>query len=201
MGLRNLYNQFICESEKLELILDLLRVPKTLERDLYIKGVFLQTVINWENFIEECFLSAMCKCKTINKSIVRPKISISKNKNEAFKTLINFESERNCGYLDWLNHSKIKKKVEKTFHHNSRFHVLYKDCQTLNQLQTIRNHIAHNSKKSKKEFETFLINEFRYIPPSINDVSDFIISKTKNNQEYYKKYIIYYREIAKKICL
>jgi len=201
-SLKPYHKKFKNELNQLKLILEeLSQQPKSFKRDVFIQGTFLKVVINWENFIEECFLAGMCKCKTNSGTILRPKITLSKNKNEAFKKISAHRKSRGTDFLDWIDYQKIKTRAQNVFRHNSRFQKVYRDNIILNQIKAFRNHIAHNSAHSERNFQEQIIQNVGFLPivnPEIADVLSAI--KRNTTQKYFEIYIDYYIETADIIC-
>lgn len=201
-SLKRHFRKFQSELTNLEDILnDLSAQNKSYKRDTFINGSFLRVVVIWENFIEECFLSAMCSCKTLSNTVLSPKISKSKNKDHAFRKLSINNRQRNNDYLDWLDHEKVKKRVSDIFHHRSRFHRLYLNHIAINQIKAIRNHIAHNSKQTEHKFRTQIIANVGYLPVTDPNIADVLTANNRRqNKPYFKVYIDYYLSLATDIC-
>lgn len=200
-GLSKLHKKFINEISALEGILDTLsNQPKSYERDIFINGSFLRAVIIWENFIEECFLAGMCKCKTIKGSILKPKVPCSRNKELAFKKISINRNNRQSEYVDWIDSNKVKLRVEENFHHKSRFHKIYRDLNILNQIQVIRNHIAHDSKKTEHKFKNTIVSTVGYLTMPEPNTADVLISSRRSSAKFYKRFLDYYIETANIIC-
>lgn len=201
-SIKSLHRNFIMELSSLEQILeDLSLEPKSFKRDVFIQGAFLRAVINWENFIEECFLAAMCTCKTNSNSVLRPKTTLSKNKNEAFKKISTNRRLRDGDYVDWIDYQKIKQRVDETFHHRSRFHSIYRDATILNQIKAIRNHIAHNSKHSERNFREQIIQNVGYLAIPDPNAADILVSTNRGKAlKFFRIYLRYYTDTANDIC-
>lgn len=201
-SLKTLHKNFYKELREILVILnDLSNENKSYKRDLFIQGAFLRAVINWENFIEECFLSGMCTCKTLSNKTLRPKIVLSKNKDEAFKKLSTNKKVREGDFIDWIDYQKIKQRVEDIYHHKSRFHYIYRDSIILNQIKAIRNHIAHNSKNSQKNFQEQIIQNVGYLSVPNPNVADILVAENRRKRKkFFEIYLEYYFETADEIC-
>jgi hypothetical protein len=200
-SLKTIYKTFCTETAKVESILiKYSSLPKDFERDLIIESCFLRFVIIWEVFIEEYFLSAFCGAKTYSDIIIKPKVSKSPNKDEAFKRISSGRTDREKEFIDWLDYKKLKQKCIDFFHHKSRIHKVYYDANVVGQLQTIRNYIAHRSILAKKKFYEKVIRSHGYLPnPSPNAADFLIVIKRGTTIKYYEFYFNHFKDIAKEL--
>ena len=186
----------------LEMILaELSQQQKSFERDIFIQGTFLRVVINWENFIEEVFLAAMCSCITLSNTQLKPKAARSRNKEEAFRKLNAKRRLRDSEYIDWIDYTKLKQRIVDQFHHASRFHQVYRDAGILNQIKSIRNHIAHNSKQTERKFKEQIIQNAGYLATPDANAADILVAVHRRSQQrFFELYTNYYIETANIIC-
>ncbi len=201
-SLKPVHKKFIDEIIILKNILyDLSVENKSFKRDLFAEGVFLRIVIIWESFLEELFLRALCKCKTKTNKVIKPKTIISKNVQKAYKKLNIQKKNRDNSYLDWLDYSTLKERAETYFHHRSRIHKIYSNPQYLHQIKAIRNHIAHSSVKTKKDFQEKIIEQVGYLTIPNANVADYLFSTKRNsNKKFYEIYIEFYISLANELC-
>ena len=201
-SLKRLHNKFITELIQLKAILDdLYSQNKSLKRDIFTEGVFLRIVVIWENFLEEYFLRTMCKCKTLNGTIIKPKVSISPNVKIAYKKLNVQKKSRDSSYLNWLDYSTLKDRTESFFHHRSRLNKIYENHQYLHEITALRNHIAHKSEKTKKDFQEKVIERIGYLTIPNPNISDYLFStKRRSNNKFYEIYIDYYKNLSDDLC-
>lgn len=190
-SLDKLYVSFINKTNELVLLFDrIVSQPKSLERDLLIEALFLKIVIHWENFLEEYFLSCLCRGRSKSGKIIKPIIPAQRNKNAAFKRLTPNRGGRESEYLDWLDFNKLKNRCNDYFHHRSRIHFIYAKPELINQIQIIRNHIAHNSYKSLKKFREKIISSYGYLPVVDADVVDVLVATNRETSRYFYNYYI-----------
>lgn len=198
-SLDKLYLSFINKTNELVLLFNnIVSQPKSLERDLLIEALFLKIVVHWENFLEEYFLSCLCRGRSKSGKIIKPIIPALRNKDAAFKRLSPNRRGRESEYLDWLDFIKLKDRCNDYFHHKSRIHFIYAKPELINQIQIIRNHIAHNSFKSLKKFREKIISSYGYLPVVDADVVDVLVATNRETSKYfYNHYISQLFELAK----
>lgn len=201
-SLKTLHRDFKSELYELDLVLNnLSNETKSYKRDIFIQGTFLRVVIIWENFIENSVLAAMCTCKTLSNTKLKPKIPLSQNKNDAFKKLSAKGRIRDRDYLDWIDYQTIKKRMLSTFHHRSRFNYIYRDSSIVNQIKAFRNHIAHNSEHSKRNFKEQIIQNVGYLSIIDPNAADILIATNRRTRtKFYEDYVRYYSDTADHIC-
>lgn len=201
-SLKRLYKDFSQELNDFENILDELSTDtKSKKRDIFLEGTFFKVIILWENFLEEVFLKAMCSCKTNSDKVLKPKIAISRNIDQAFKKISMQRQNRENSYIDWLDHTKLRERTENIFHHKSRLHRTYANSQRLKEIQTLRNHLAHSSKKTEKKFLELIIQIQGYLFVPNPNVADFLLLTNRRlAKNFYKVYIEYYRTLADELC-
>ncbi len=189
-SLRVISKQFRGDIAEIEIIINNQSIKaKSFERDLFIEACFLKMMVVWENFLEEYFLGCMCSANSLSNKKLKPKGNSFASKNDAFKKLHIHRKDRDKDYLDWLDTSKLEQRVTDYFHHNSRLHKIYADRNQLNISRTIRNLIAHNSKKSLKDFENYIINNLGYLPLIDPNAADLLLA---NERRTGKKFIFIY---------
>ena len=198
-SLEKLHLSFTKKSNELLLLFDrIVSEPKSLERDILIEALFLKIIIHWENFLEESFLSCLCKGRSKSGKIIKPIIPTQKNKDNAFKRLSPNRRGRESEYLDWLDFNKLKDRCNDFFHHHSRIHFIYANPEIISQIQIIRNHIAHNSYKSLKKFREKIISSYGYLPVVDADVVDVLVATNRETSKiFYNYYISQLFDLAK----
>lgn len=171
---------------------------KSFERDLILEACFFRMIVVWENFLEEYFLRCMCTATTKSNKQIRPKTNPTSTINDAFKKLHLQRKDRDKDYLDWLDPMKLEQRVNDYFHHKSRLHSIYADRNQLNISRTIRNLIAHNSKKSLKDFESYIINNLGYLPLIEPNAADLLLSRERRSGKFFIIiYFDYYKQLEK----
>ena len=201
-SLRPISKQFRGDIAEIETIVNSQSVrAKSFERDLFIEACFLKMMVVWENFLEEYFLGCMCSAKTLSNRTLKPKGSNMPSKDEAFKKLHIQRKARDKDYLDWLDASKLEQRVSDYFHHKSRLHKIYTDRNQLNISRTIRNLISHNSKKSLKDLENYVINNLGYLPLIDPNAADLLLSNDRRSgRKFIFLYLDHYKDLEKKLC-
>ncbi len=201
-SLRPISKKFREEITEIEAVISSQSIrAKSFDRDLFIEACFLKTIIAWENFLEEYFLACMCSAKTLSNKTIQPRGSNSPSKNEAFKKLHIQRKDRDKDYLDWLDTTKLQQRVNDHFHHNSRLHKIYLDSNQLNISRTIRNLIAHNSKKSLKDLEKYIINNLGYLPLINPNAADLLLSnERRTSKKFINIYVDFYKQLELKLC-
>ena len=182
------------------IIIELSDESKSFRRDVLIEGCFLKFIVCWENFTEDYFLACMCGGNTKANKIIKPKSSLLADKKTAFKKLNINRKSRESDYIDWLDNEKIKQYSQDYFRRNSRVHKLYEDPNMLHQIKTIRNHIAHNSGKSLKQFKESVIKQVGYLKLSKPNAADLLLSiNRRKSKKFFIIYIEYYIELSQKL--
>lgn len=201
-SLRPISKQFRGDIAEIETIVNSQSIKaKTFERDLFIEACFLKMMVVWENFLEEYFLACMCSAKTLSNKTLQPKGSNLPTKDDAFKKLHKDRKARDKDYLDWLDVKKLELRVTDHFHHNSRLHKIYTDTNQLNISRTIRNLIAHNSKKSLKDFENYIINNLGYLPLIDPNAADLLLSnERRTGRKFIFIYLDNYKQLEQTLC-
>jgi hypothetical protein len=202
-SLRPISKQFLADITQIEtLIIGQSLKTKTFDRDLIVEACFLKIMVTWENFLEEYFLACMCSANSLSNKLLQPKGIKLSSKDEAFKKLHKDRKSRDKDYLDWLDVKKLEQRVNDHFHHNSRLHNIYADTNQLNISRTIRNLIAHNSKKSLKDFENYIINNLGYLPLIAPNAADLLLSnERRTGKKFVFIYLDYYKQLEKTLCM
>jgi hypothetical protein len=195
--LRTISIQFRQGLDELEIIIAAqLALPKSFQKDLLIEASFLKLNVLWENFIEQYFLFCMCSAQTYSGKILKPRIPVFPNEDDAFRELNRRRRERHEWYLDWNDPDSLEERVTRFFHGNSRLHSIYFDRIRINNTRILRNHIAHNSQKTMREFTTFVISELGYLPSPDMNVTDFLIlNEAASATTYANVYINHYKTL------
>lgn len=158
---------------------DTIFLNQSLERQIYVEGLFLRFVNSWEHFIEGYFLRCMCNAKTLKGVIIKP-IRRYNNIDSAFAVLANDpKKNRNNYYLDWLSTDFLDNSMKFHFTPNSRVSKnIPHYFPTIVNISVIRNRIAHPSLKAEKKFIDLVRNNFGYLP-SHSSPSMLLLGKYK----------------------
>lgn len=162
----------------------------SMQREIFVEGLFLRFVTSWEHFIEEYFLRCMCDSKTIKKTIIKP-IRTYNNTEEAFKALAhNLRKNRDNHYLDWLSDTFLENSIKLHFRRNSRISTNVPNYYpTMKHINTIRNRIVHSSTKAGKDFDNLVRGNFGYLKSSSTSPAELLLSnykKTTTNIFHYR---------------
>ena len=115
-SLSSIYFSFKQEVEELNrIVVELSTRPTSLERDTHIEGCFIRLVVSWEIFSEEYFLRCLCVGRTRSRYEIKPLITSPRNKNDAFKKISANRRNRDKDYLDWLDSTIVKQRVDDYF--------------------------------------------------------------------------------------
>jgi len=153
--LRDFHSQ-IKSSQTLLAKVKLLQMPR-----IYIEMVtelaFLRILLAWENFLEESFIRYMVGGKS--PSGFCPVCTVT-------APTLNKALEIICGdkqYVQWVSASEVIRRAERFFRDGEPYKNALESALTdLNELNTIRNRIAHRSKSSKKKFSDFVRRKLGY---------------------------------------
>ncbi len=172
-------------------------LSSTLERDVHIEGCFIRAVTAWENFLEEYFLRCMCSAETRGKSVLKPKALIATDSKAAFLSLLALSRAGNIGYLNWLDQHSLNAFANTYFHQNSRVHKIYESPDKLQAMTTIRNAIAHRSKKAIAEFEKYVTNQHGYLSRTHPSMAELLITQKRSNSKLiFVDLVDYYQNLA-----
>ncbi|MCK5051102.1 MAG: hypothetical protein KAS53_05155 [Candidatus Cloacimonetes bacterium] len=151
----------------------------SIDRDTHIEGCFIRFVVSWEVFCEEYFLRCLCVGKTRSQYQIKPHVTSSRNTNEAFKRANSRRRDRAKDYLDWLDTSIIKHRIQDYFRANSRVHKIIESPDKIYEIRTIRNAIAHRSIASMSKFEKHVKNQLGYLAIINPTMADLLIMKKR----------------------
>lgn len=155
-------------------------------RDMVVKQAFLSVFTEWEHFLENATVAyALGEVSIAGHA---PTKYVSPLDEEHANQLIRGTST----YPDWSKTEQVIK-IEKAFFENGepfvsaiqRFQSKYEE------MKKVRNHIVHNSIKSRGEFDSLVRMALRAASVGISPV-DFLLSQ-KNREPYF--YVIYITHI------
>lgn len=179
-SLSSIYVSFKQEVEELNrIVVELSSRPTILERDTHIEGCFIRFVVSWEIFSEEYFLRCLCVGRTRSRYEIKPLITSPRNKNDAFRKINANRRDRNKDYLDWLDSTLVKRRVDDYFRANSRVQKLIEAPDKLFEIRIIRNAIAHRSTSAINKFEKFVKDQLGYLSSLNPTMADLLIMKKR----------------------
>ncbi|GAB3927281.1 hypothetical protein [Mucilaginibacter myungsuensis] len=176
---------------------------KSFERDLLIEACFLKCVIIWEEFIENYTLTCLCEGEIRPGVVIKPKRGhpISVSLLDAFKSLKSSRPDWSTHYYDWLKPSSLEEKILTRFDSRSRLQSIYLDTIKHDRMITVRNAIAHSSRKTIKLLETLYINLNGALPYSATGVrpADFLIDLDAHGKSYFHVLLDFYLYLEMKL--
>ena len=178
------YLSFKYEVEELNrIILELSSRAVSLERDTHIEGCFIRLVVSWEIFCEEYFLRCLCGGKTRKQYEIKPLITCPRNKNDAFKKINSNRRDREKDYLNWLDSSLVKQRIDDYFRANSRVQKLVEAPDKLFEIRIIRNAIAHRSIAAMHKFEKFVKDQLGYLSTLNPTMADLLTMERRESKK------------------
>jgi hypothetical protein len=156
---------------------------------LLTEGIFLSAYRDFESFLEDIFILYTQSKATLSnkeaKSFLNPK-----NFKHAYE-LISSGKE----YLDWTSPSVVLRRAETYLKDGEPIKPSFTSNQTvLNQMKSIRNHIAHNSDKSLGQYRKVLQAVYGTIPLKIPRPGKFLLQMVPSSSPP-NHYLVYYLNI------
>lgn len=183
-SLSQIHFSFKQEAEELNrIVVGLSSRPISLERDTHIEGCFIRLVVSWEHFSEEYFLRCLCVGKTRSRYEIKPLITSLRSRNDAFSEIKASGRDRDKDYLDWLDSTLVKQRVDNYFRANSRVQKLIEAPDKLFEIRIIRNAIAHRSTSAINKFEKFVKDQLGYLSSLNPTMADLLIMKRRGSAE------------------
>ncbi len=168
------FNSYVRQSRNLVSAARLWIVPKygptrprftTLHRNMLIELAFMRSYLAWERFLEESFILYLLGRKPQHRRYA-PKRSVTpRNWNHAFQLLL---PETGRAYADWDNVDTIRVRAKRFFVNGEPFEsALTPRLHLFQEIQVIRNAIAHRSLSSQVKFQDLVRDKLKYLPPNI----------------------------------
>ena len=200
-SLSPIYSRFKLEVVELNRIINTLEnKPVSLERDTHIEGCFIRFVVSWEVFSEEYFLRCLCGGRNRSKYEIKPQVTSFRNLNDAFKKVNVNRRDREKDYLDWLDASTVKTRINDYFRANSRVQLLSESPDKLFEIQVIRNAVAHRSTNAMYRFEKFVKDQLGYLSTLDPTMADLLIMKRRRNSKcIFLVYSEYFLDLADRL--
>ena len=160
---------------------------------IFVEHILLTAYRNWEFFIEKVFIRYMLgdfskKGKPVQRFVY------PKDENHAYEMIKNVRL-----YPDWSDIDIILTYAENFFEDGGAFIYLRTMKGELYSIKKIRNAIAHNSLKAKREFENLVQGKIGFLPNNITP-ADFLanhkIGKKKTDMLYIEYYIDFLKNAA-----
>lgn len=184
-SLNTVYMTFKREVDELNIIVNKLSErPQSLERDTHLEGCFIRLVVCWEVFCEEYFLRCLCHANTRSgRQILKPLGTRSKNLKEAFKKVSGGRRDKSKDYIDWLDSTLVKQRLNDNFRSNSRVQTLIEAPEKFFELRVIRNAIAHKSDSAVLKFEKFVKDQLGYLSSLNPTMADLLVMERRNSNK------------------
>lgn len=182
--LSKIYKEFESQIENLEqIVVSKSTESRSLERDTHIEGCYIRFVVSWEIFIEEYFLRCLCGGKTRGKNEIKPLHPVYKNSSIAFKTINVNRRDRDKDFIDWLDATVMKQRINDHFRSNSRVQKINFSAEKMYELVTIRNAIAHRSQNAIQKFEKFVKDQLGYLAVINPTMADLLVQKKRQTNK------------------
>lgn len=142
-----------------------------LRRDQITETAFLLLFLAWENFLEESFVLYLSGEKPPRG---RPPHRYTFPPNH--RTACEWVIPEGRPYARWTNATEISTRAERFFRAGQPFApVLRGNLNTLEEIRTIRNAIAHRSTSSQEKFEKLVRTKLGTLPPRLS-VGRFLVT-------------------------
>lgn len=166
--------------------------------ELLTEGVFFSAYRAYENFLEDAFVLFSLEKKSISGkqfgSYLKPK-----NFSHALDLI-----QSNMRHIDWTSPDNIIERAETYLVDGEPFKTpIASSLETLRDMKKLRNHIAHNSRESKKPYIAVITKHYRTVPLKEPTPGKYLLElvPTSTPQKYYLvKYIEDIKRVVNVIC-
>lgn len=123
---------------------------------------FVNVHTDWENFMEDCFLTYMIGIQTL--SGYKPvRYVFPKDLEHAMKMIL-----AGRDFFQWTKPKRVWEQAECCFENGEPFRTALESVASeLAEMTTIRNEIVHRSKPSNDKFKSFVRSKLKTAPPNI----------------------------------
>jgi len=156
------------------------------------EGIFLSAFREFETFLEEVFiLYTLEKTTTAN---VKPRSYLKPRNYDHALELI----KSSMPFLDWTSPDNVINRAETYLHNGGPVKLpLSANRVVLQDMKKVRNHIAHNSKESLKEYKKVLQRHYRTLPLNIPKPGEYLLLMVPSAPT--EHYLLYYLNKLKSI--
>lgn len=134
------------------------------------EGIFVSAFREFETFLEEIFVLYTLEKKTITN--VKPRSYLNPRNYDHALELI----KSSMPFLDWTSPDTVISRAETYLHNGVPVKLpLSAHRVVLQDMKKVRNHIAHNSKESLKEYKKVLQKHYRTLPLSIPKPGEYLL--------------------------
>lgn len=144
------------------------------------EGLFFKVYRSYENYIENIFLSYARQQSTDDGT---PVISYLRPKDHDHSRELITSS---MPFLDWNSPDTVIKRAETYLENGFPVKDVYTTYKaTLTTYRRFRNHYAHNSEQSLREFKKEIIRHYNTLPLQIPSLGEYLLITVKNDQSRY----------------
>jgi len=161
---------------------------------LLTEALFISAYTQFEAFLEDVFLLYTLEKPTI--SNIRPKSYLSpRDFDHAFDLI-----KSSMPHLDWTDPDTVIKRAETYLKDGGPIkNVLAGNRVLLNNMKRIRNHIAHNSRESLKQYKSVLLDHYKIVPLKIPRPGEFLLNMVPQSNPRIH-YLLHYLQNIKRIA-
>lgn len=157
---------------------------------------FLRIFIAWENFLEESFLRYLLGARPPSGSMPRRFVN-PRNMSHALDILV---SDRE--YIKWNSASAVISRAERYFRDGFPYrNAIQAATVDLDNMNTIRNRIAHKSKISKEKFNNFVRRTFGHGRHGMTPGRFLLTSVNANTSDSFLDYYVEIMRTASRIII
>jgi len=152
------------------------------QRDFMVEWVFVRIHTAWERFIENCFLMYMLGERS-SSGFAPDRYAFPEDENHALGFI---KAGRDYIYIRWTDPSTVKKYASLCFKSGEPFQTIL-DLKTaqLQDMNTIRNAVVHQSRDSLDKFKSLVRRELRTAPLNITPGKFLMTIKPKTIRTTY----------------
>lgn len=166
--------------------------PKGLHTNTGVEAAFLQIQKSWERFLEDLFLSVLCGERPTRKPLASH--FVVKDLEIARRILFNGRP-----YVEWTRFDDVMGRVNTYLEvPNIVETTLSSIAGEIEEIKTIRNFIAHSSKKAKEEFERLCRKKIGTTSTITSAAEYLLFLKEPNPPESYFEHYALILEVAAK---
>lgn len=123
-------------------------------QDMLVEMSFLNCFLAWENFLEDSFVLYLLGKKSPRKYVPKRRAIPS-----SYQIALELIKPERGDFASWDTPSLVIKRAQRFFQEGKPYSVLQDSVNTLQEIQTIRNAIAHRSMYSQERFQTLVRNK------------------------------------------
>jgi len=137
-----------------------------LHRNILIELAFLRSYLAWERFLEEAFILFLIGKKPRRRRRPPRCFVTPKSRQHAFQLIL---PETGRSYIDWDNPEIVRIRAKRFFANGEPFEsALTSHLYLFQEIQVIRNAIAHRSLTSEEKFHRLVRDKLTYLPANVS---------------------------------